>query len=377
MKRLMKKSIKNLTIVLSATCVLNASIPSLASAYTVQSGDTLWKISQQYKVSLPQLMAVNKATENTVLYVGNQLILPDGDNFFNHPVLQGDTLWKISVKYGMPLKNLLDFNKMTEASVIYVGQNIQIPILPLSAPTPTPTPTSVPVPTVTVAPTPSAVPSISYENYSIKSGDNFWSIGLKFGIPYPEILKANNMTSSTMLSIGQVIKIPVHNIPVLSTPGPAYGEYLDWWQGAQYVIPIGATFKVIDFTTGKTFMVKRTTGANHADVETLTLSDTQILKELWGGTFSWSSRSVLIEYNGRKIAAAAAGMPHAGNDSAPADAYTSWRSDNYGAGPNFDYIKGNGMDGHFDIHFLNSTRHVDGSIDLRHQANIKKAAGIN
>ena len=29
-------------------------------------------------------------------------------------------------------------------------------------------------------------------------------------------------------------------------------------------------------------------------------------------------------------------------------------------GINFDYIKGNGMDGHFDIHFAGSTRHMDG-----------------
>jgi len=33
------------------------------------------------------------------------------------------------------------------------------------------------------------------------------------------------------------------------------------------------------------------------------------------------------------------------------------------------------MDGHFDIHFLNSTRHKDGEVDWSHQANVRIAAG--
>jgi hypothetical protein len=151
---------------------------------------------------------------------------------------------------------------------------------------------------------------------------------------------------------------------------------LDWWTEAQYVIPTGVDFEVVDFLTGKSFFVRRTTGANHADCETLTAEDTKKMIEIWGGSFSWSKRAVLIKYNGRKIAASMAGMPHAGNDSAAAGTWTNWRSDNYGAGTNFDWIKNNGMDGHFDIHFVNSTKHVDGDVDTGHQANIKIAAGL-
>jgi hypothetical protein len=101
------------------------------------------------------------------------------------------------------------------------------------------------------------------------------------------------------------------------------------------------------------------------------------MKEIFGGSFSWTDRPVLIKVNGRKIAASMSGMPHAGNDAAAAAAWTSWRSGDYGAGTNFDWIKNNGMDGHFDIHFLNSTRHVDGQVDPTHQANVKIAAGLN
>lgn len=85
---------------------------------------------------------------------------------------------------------------------------------------------------------------------------------------------------------------------------------------------------------------------------------------------------MIIKYNGRKIAASVSSMPHAGNDNAPGGVNTSWRSGNYGPGYNLDWVKGNGLDGVFDIHFLNSTRHSDGKIDSDHQENIKIAAGI-
>lgn len=415
----MKHSIKKMFIGigLSTSCILSATLPAMASSYTVQSGDTLWKISQKYNVSLPQLMEVNKKTEQSILFIGDQLIIPDGDNYFDYIVKSGDTPWKISNYFGVSLTALLEINNLTETSYIYINQKLKIPIdsslvtasndssdgtssssTNESTDTIDNTSTSdtggsstgsadstgtsdssntTGSTTTDSSSTASQAPYNTYENYTVKSGDNFWSIGVKFGIPTWELLSANDATSSTMLSIGQIINIPVHHVPVLDTPGPQYGEYLDWWTSAQYVIPIGSVFKVVDFYTGKSFMAKRTIGANHSDTETLTSLDTAIMKEIWGGNFSWISRPVIIEFNNRKIAASASIMPHAGNDSAPANDYTTWRSGDYGPGPNYDFIKGNDMDGHFDIHFLNSTKHVDGQLDPAHQANVKIAAGMN
>jgi hypothetical protein len=106
----------------------------------------------------------------------------------------------------------------------------------------------------------------------------------------------------------------------------------------------------------------------------LTMSDTNIIKSIWGG-FSWTRRPVIVSFNGRKIAASMTAMPHAGVDSAPAVSTVSNRSGDYGTGENLDAIKKNGMDGVIDIHFLNSTRHKDNKPDPEHQAAILKAAG--
>jgi D-gamma-glutamyl-meso-diaminopimelic acid endopeptidase CwlS len=327
--------------------------------YKVQPGDTFWKLSQKYHISLATLMKANNAGASTVLYIGQNLIIPDVATHTTYTVQPGDAFWKIAAKYGVDINQLMSYNGANANTILYVGQKIKIPVTGASEPTPAVT-----------------KPYITYDNYTVQKGDTFWSIASKFGLPMNEVLKANNANQSTSLNIGDVIKIPVHHIPIKSTPGEKYGEYLDWWTEAQYVVPVGSIFEVVDFYTGKSFKAKRTTGANHADVETMTLEDTKVMKEIWGGKFSWTSRPVIIKYNGRKIAASATSMPHAGNDSVAGGVYTSWRSGGYGAGENYDWIKGNGIDGHFDIHFLGSTRHNNGKIDANHQANVKIAAGI-
>lgn len=154
-----------------------------------------------------------------------------------------------------------------------------------------------------------------------------------------------------------------------------YGELLDWWTDVQTIFPRGKEAIVVDFKTGKSFNIKRTYGGNHADCETLTKEDTKMMKEIWGGTWSWDRRPVLIVVGDRKIAASMIGMPHAGLDAYPADVQVKGRSGGFGTGINLDTIKGNGIDGHFCVHFLNSRTHGTNKLDVKHQENIKIAAG--
>jgi hypothetical protein len=129
---------------------------------------------------------------------------------------------------------------------------------------------------------------------------------------------------------------------------------------------------IIDYETGKSFNVVRTGGTNHADVETASAKDTQILKEIYGGSFSWERRAVIVVVNGKKLAASMSGMPHAGRDDKPNRAKVSNRSGGYGYGDNLDGIKGNNMDGVIDVHFLGSRTHDSNRVDSKHQAEINR-----
>lgn len=284
--------------------------------YTVKSGDTLWSISHNNNVSLSQLISINNF-ENTVIYPGQRLVLPDKTD-------QTDS------------DNTSDRGDTDRTQ-----------------------------------------PYVSYKYYTVKSGDTLWGIAYSNGLDVHEIYKANNLNSSSIIRVGQTLKIPVYNIPVKSTPGSQYGELLDWWTEAKYVMSLNSEFTVEDFYTGIKFNAKRTYGANHADCEPLTSEDTRIMLNLWNTyhTSLWSTRPVIIHINGRKLAASASAMCHAGLDAYPSGVYVSNRSGDYGYGQNYDAVKGNNADGHFDIHFLNSTRHKDGQKTQSHQDNIMLAAG--
>jgi len=154
------------------------------------------------------------------------------------------------------------------------------------------------------------------------------------------------------------------------------GQYLDWFSEVKgKIVERQDVLLIEDLETGKRFQVKVTAGTNHADVETLTLDDTQVMKNIWGG-FSWDRRAVLVYKDENVIAASMTFMPHAGVESKPGGETVSGRSGGYGTGYNFDFIKDNGIDGHVDLHFKNSLRHKDDKKDPQHQSEVKKAAGI-
>lgn len=146
-----------------------------------------------------------------------------------------------------------------------------------------------------------------------------------------------------------------------------------WFGKAEKIFGIDDVATITDLETGLQFKVKRTYGYNHADCEALTREDTAIYRRIFGGQFKWEMRAIIVEVNNHKMIASMAGMPHAGRDDKPANAWVSNRSGGFGTGTNLNAIHGNGMNGHFDIHFLGSKTHGTNRIDDRHQRQILRA----
>lgn len=151
---------------------------------------------------------------------------------------------------------------------------------------------------------------------------------------------------------------------------------LDWFDEVQFLFPRDSDATVLDVETGKSFRVRRTFGTNHADVEPLSTEDSRIIKEIWGGSWSWQRRAVVVkpDVGGHIIAGSMTGYPHAGLDRYPALAIINNRSGGFGTGQNLDVIKGNDADGHLDIHFLNSRTHGTNVMQQEHQNMVQKAA---
>jgi len=129
-------------------------------------------------------------------------------------------------------------------------------------------------------------------------------------------------------------------------------EKLDWNRTGKDAIPKNAVFTIKDVRTGRTFRAVRWAGGNHIDAEPYRRSDTATMKRIFGGSWSWERRPILIQYNGRVFAASMNGMPHSEHGN----------------------IRDNDFEGVFCIHFYKSTTHGTGRVDAQHQAAVNEAA---
>ncbi|MBU8714304.1 LysM peptidoglycan-binding domain-containing protein [Brevibacillus parabrevis] len=328
-------------LALQATLVAGLLPATSAFAQTIQvvPGDTLGNIAYKNQITVEQLKLANQLQSDMIM-VGQTLYIPPRSTVYT--VKAGDVLWKIAYNHGVSIQTIVNTNKL-QTTEILIGQKLLIPKQEPVAETPAPAPAPKPEPDK---------PWVESTRYQVAKGDTPWTISIAHGIPFTEFLQANKLSESDYLQIGQIVTVPVHHIPKTETAGAKYGEYLDWFEAAQYLFPINATAKVTDFATGKSFMVKRTIGASHSDTEPLTSADSATIKSIWGGNFSWSIRPVIVEVDGRRLAASMSSMPHS-----------------------IEYITDNAFDGHFDIHFPGSLRHKDNLIDPDHQAAIRIAAG--
>lgn len=192
----------------------------------------------------------------------------------------------------------------------------------------------------------------------------------KYGYEPDGIAGAGTLALINKLLSGTKVK----TVASTTSKGSSSTNYKLPWSTASKIFAIGTTATVYDIATGLSFRVKRTYGHNHADTETLTAKDTATMKKIFGGSWSWDRRAVIITVGGQKIAASIAGMPHAGSEKYAANKYVSSRSGGFGRGENLDAVKGNNMSGHFDVHFYGSKTHETNRSDPQHQAMVKKAA---
>lgn len=93
--------------------------------HVVVSGDTLWKISRTYNVSISSIVQTNEMDNPDRLIVGQSLVIPTPDDV--HVVKPGETLWFISQIYNVSIQDIVRENNITNPNFIYVGQRIRIP----------------------------------------------------------------------------------------------------------------------------------------------------------------------------------------------------------------------------------------------------------
>jgi len=163
--------------------------------YIVKSGDTLYKIANQYGVSVQDIIDLNNLSSSN-LSINQQLLIPTENGMvpdaptgnITYTVQKGDSLWKIANQFNILVSELISANNLANTN-LQIGDVLIIPnqVAP-------PLPPEEPLPPNT-------------NEYIVQSGDSLYSIAKKYGITASELQSYNNLPS-TLLSIGQVLLIP-------------------------------------------------------------------------------------------------------------------------------------------------------------------------
>ena len=173
--------------------------------YTVKAGDTLYGISNQFGVSVTELANLNNVNANT-LQIGQVLTIPsrsgtNPNNMFMYTVKAGDNLYSIAQRYNTTVGAIIDLNNLPNSN-LSIGQVLRIP--------------------ETYTPEDQIVLP-QYINYTVKRGDNLYSIARANNVSIDTIMKDNGLTSNN-LSIGQNLRIRVtgDNLEIEECIGPDY-----------------------------------------------------------------------------------------------------------------------------------------------------------
>ena len=169
------------------------------STYTVQRGDNLWDISRSFGTTPDKLRQLNYLGNSSRIYVGQVLKLPgsakgpsqpapDYDKepageTFTYKVKSGDTLWDIARLYGTTTASLRRLNGLNRSSRIYVGQKL------------------------VVNGKGSGSSGGSFTIYTVRRGDTLSDIARAFGTSVNALMRLNNISDASRISIGTKLKI--------------------------------------------------------------------------------------------------------------------------------------------------------------------------
>ena len=91
---------------------------------TVQKGDTLYSISRRYNVPIREMIETNNLRPPYTLTIGRTLRLPDARY---HIVQKGDTVYNISKRYNVDMSSLSRVNNIDAPYTLKIGQKLILP----------------------------------------------------------------------------------------------------------------------------------------------------------------------------------------------------------------------------------------------------------
>ncbi|MFP4013427.1 MAG: LysM peptidoglycan-binding domain-containing protein [Chitinispirillaceae bacterium] len=199
-------------------------------SYRVRKGDTAWKISEIFSVTVKDILRWNnlssakqlKANQIIYLYSAEATTAStqappaaDGSEKYSgkYLVKKGDNLYTIAQNLGLSVDELANVNRLNPRRPLIFPGDILVYDKSKVKKTTTKKETTK---RSTIKDEPKDVIS-----YTVGQGDNLFRISQKFSVDLDELMALNNITANSVLHVGDQIKLPTGSKSVPRAPSPS------------------------------------------------------------------------------------------------------------------------------------------------------------
>jgi LysM repeat protein len=181
--------------------------------HRVIKGETLSSIARRYQVSLESLFDTNQLTANSILRIGQEIIVPNSNSStqviqnrqikssqVHYTVQKGDTLSTIARRYGTTVLSIKILNSL-KSSLIRVGQTLIIPETDNRMPSPPPL----------------LLDKANASTHVVLPGETPGEIAKRYGMNTEELMILNNIKDPRKMQAGKKLIVKSHSEPQLET----------------------------------------------------------------------------------------------------------------------------------------------------------------
>ena len=172
--------------------------------YTIQQGESLAQIARRYGVSVDQVVAANHLADRNAITAGQQITIPSDQPPSNqsaqdvtYTMQRGDSLYRVSLIFGVTVDDLLAANNLASPNAVYPGLVLRIPAP--GAPTPIPT---------AIAGSSSPAAATGGRSYVVRLGDTLTQIAITTGTTVDGLMAANGLNNPNAIYAGELLNVP-------------------------------------------------------------------------------------------------------------------------------------------------------------------------
>jgi peptidoglycan DL-endopeptidase LytF len=185
--------------------------------YEIKKGETIWRISQNFNISVKELCKINNIEDITKIKAGMIIKVPQINqkesqktaSYGIHILQKGETIWQLSKKYKIQADELCKINNIENLNKLLPGMKIKFPQNINQE--------------ISLDKTDKSSSSEDNFTYTLKKGESLWSISRKYKVNIKEICSLNNIDDVNKIKTGVVIKLPL-KVEYLDYKIPLNGE---------------------------------------------------------------------------------------------------------------------------------------------------------